>query len=179
MPARTRPIQSAMSTSAVGGRTTLADSTKTLSVGAAAPDFELKTHTGETWKLSDRKGKSAVVLAFYPFAFSPTCSCQMPGVEEHLEKFAGAGAEVVGVSIDSTYANKAWADSLGGLSYPLLSDFFPHGAVAEAYGILRAEGMSERAIFIIDKSGIVRYIDVHKINEYPDEQQILEELSKL
>jgi peroxiredoxin len=168
-----------MSVPAAGGRTSLADSTKTLKVGDAAPDFELKTHTGETWKLSDRRGKSAVVLAFYPFAFSPTCSRQMPSVEEHLDRFAGLGAEVAGISIDSTYANKAWAESNGGFSYPLLSDFYPHGAVAEAYGVLRAEGMSERAVFIIDKDGIVRYIDVHKINEQPDDQQILDELAKL
>jgi len=163
----------------VAGRTSVADSTKTVKVGDAAPDFELKTHNGEMWKLSDRKGKSNVVLAFYPFAFSPTCSVQMPAVEEHLEQFQGAGAEVAGISVDSTHANKAWAESSGGFSYPLLSDFYPHGAVAEKYGILRAEGMSERAIFVIDKQGIIRYIDVHKINEYPEENQILEELKKL
>lgn len=168
-----------MTVPAVGGRTSLSDSTKTLKVGDHAPDFELKTHTGELWKLSDRVGKANVVLAFYPFAFSPTCSCQMPSVEKNLAQFAGFGAEVAAISIDSTYANKAWADASGGFSYPLLSDFFPHGAVAEAYGILRAEGMSERAVFIIDKSGTIRYIDVHKINEYPDEQQILDELAKL
>jgi len=168
-----------MSVPTAGGRTSVAGETKTHKVGDQPPDFELKTHTGESWKLSDRKGKTSVVLAFYPFAFSPTCSAQMPAVEEHLERFAGAGAEVVGISIDSTYANAAWAESNGGFSYPLLSDFFPHGAVAAAYGILRAEGMSERAIFIIDKAGIIRYIDVHKINEYPDEQQILDELAKL
>ena len=163
----------------VAGRTSLADSTKTVKVGDPAPDFELKTHTGEMWKLSDRKGKSNVVLAFYPFAFSPTCSVQMPAVEDHLEHFQAAGAEVAGISVDSHHANRAWAESSGGFSYPLLSDFFPHGAVAEKYGVLRAEGMSERAVFVIDKQGIIRYIDVHKINEYPEEKQILEELKKL
>jgi mycoredoxin-dependent peroxiredoxin len=168
-----------MSTTSPAGRTSLADSTKTLKAGDAAPDFELKTHTGEMWKLSDRRGKTAVVLAFYPFAFSPTCSCQMPAVEEHLDQFKDLGAEVVGISVDSSYANKAWAESLGGLAYPLLSDFYPHGAVAEKYGVLRAEGMPERAIFVIDKDGIVRYIDVHKISEYPEEAQIFEELRKL
>ena len=103
----------------------------------------------------------------------------MPSVEQNLAKFAAAGAEGVGISIDSPYANKAWADSLGGLTYPLLSDFYPHGAVADAYGVLRSEGMSERAVFVIDRDGIVRYIDVHKINEYPEDQQILDELAKL
>ena len=88
-------------------------------------------------------------------------------------------AQVVGISIDSTHANKAWAASLGGISYPLLSDFYPHGAVAEKFGVLRAEGMSERAIFIIDKQGVVRFIDVHAIGEQPDEAEIFEELAKL
>jgi peroxiredoxin (alkyl hydroperoxide reductase subunit C) len=168
-----------MSVTSGGGRTSLADSTKTLKAGDPAPDFELKTHAGETWRLSDRKGKSNVLLAFYPFAFSPTCSRQMPAVEEHLDKFAALGAEVVGISVDSTHANRAWAESNGGFSYALLSDFYPHGDVAERYGVLRPEGMSERAVFIIDKAGIVRYIDVHKISEYPDEEQLFEELRKL
>jgi alkyl hydroperoxide reductase subunit AhpC len=88
-------------------------------------------------------------------------------------------AQVVGISIDSTHANKAWAASLGGITYPLLSDFYPHGAVAEKFGVLRAEGMSERAIFIIDKQGVVRFIDVHNIGEQPDEAEIFEELAKL
>ncbi len=85
----------------------------------------------------------------------------------------------MGISIDSRYANAAWAKSLGGVTFPLLSDFYPHGAVAERYGVLRKEGMAERAIFIIDKAGIVRYIDVHVIGEQPDESQIFEELAKL
>lgn len=86
----------------------------------------------------------------------------------------------MGISIDHRHANAAWAQTLGGISFPLLSDFWPHGAVAEAYGVLREkDGHSERAIFLIDKSGIVRYIDVHDIGEQPDEEQLLEELAKL
>lgn len=161
------------------GRTSTANQTKTLKVGDAAPPIELATHNGETWKLSDQKGKKNVVLAFYPFAFSPTCSSQMPGLEANMARFAGYDAEVVGISIDSKYANMSWAKALGGLSYPLLSDFYPHGRVAEAYGILRSEGMAERAIFIIDKKSIIRYIDVHQITEYPDEEPIFDELRKL
>src|SRR5277367_6593422 len=100
----------------------------------------------------------------------------MPSYEADLGRFEGHGAQVVGISIDSPHANRAWAASIGGISYPLLSDFYPHGAVAEKYGVLRAEGMAERAVFVIDKQGVIRYIDVHKINEYPEEHQILEEL---
>jgi alkyl hydroperoxide reductase subunit AhpC len=85
----------------------------------------------------------------------------------------------VGVSTDSKYANAAWAESLGGVSYPLLSDFYPHGAVAQAYGVLHPGGMAERALFVIDKDGIVRYIDVHELREAPDETVLFEELAKL
>jgi alkyl hydroperoxide reductase subunit AhpC len=88
-------------------------------------------------------------------------------------------AQVVGISIDSKHANRAWAESLGGITYPLLSDFYPHGAVADAYGVLRPQGMSERALFVIDTDGVVRYIDVHELREVPDENVLFEELAKL
>lgn len=103
----------------------------------------------------------------------------MPSYEADLSRFESNDAQVVGISIDSPHCNRAWAASIGGISYPLLSDFYPHGAVAEKYGVLRKEGMAERAVFIIDKAGVVRYIDVHDIREQPDEEQIFEELSKL
>ena len=162
------------------GRTTVADATKTLKVGDEAPDFSLARHNGEeVWRLRDQHGKKNVLISFYPFAFSPTCSVQIPIYEENLERFAELGAEVVGISIDSRYANAAWAERLGGISFPLLSDFYPHGQVAEAYGVMRPQGMAERALFIIDKTGIIRYIDVHEIREAPDETVIFEELAKL
>ena len=88
-------------------------------------------------------------------------------------------AQVLGISIDSTHANKAWAESMGGISFPLLSDFYPHGDVAKHYGVLRDGGFAERAVFVIDKDGKVRYIDVHDIGEEPDIEQIFEELQKL
>jgi alkyl hydroperoxide reductase subunit AhpC len=85
----------------------------------------------------------------------------------------------VGVSIDHKYALDAWARELGGISFPLLSDFEPKGEVARRYGVLRPQGMAERAIFVVDRAGIVRYIDVHVINEHPDEEQIFEALAAL
>lgn len=104
----------------------------------------------------------------------------MPGLEKNLERFKGLDAQVVGISIDSTHTNRAWAESLGGISYPLLCDFWPHGNVARQYGVFDEKaGRSERAVFVIDKQGVVRYIDVHDIGEEPDETQILEELEKL
>jgi peroxiredoxin len=86
----------------------------------------------------------------------------------------------VGISIDHIPALKAWSESLGNVTFPLLSDFWPHGAVAQSYGVFRGEqGMTERAIVIVDTSGIVRYIDVHELREQPDEEQIFEVLSTL
>ncbi len=103
----------------------------------------------------------------------------MPSYEREQERFRAHDAQVVGVSTDSRFANAAWAQQMGGISYPLLSDFYPHGAVAQAYGVLRPEGMAERAIFLVDKDGIVRYIDVHELREHPDEAVLFEELGKL
>lgn len=88
-------------------------------------------------------------------------------------------AQVLGLSVDSTDCLRAWAESLGGITYPLLSDFFPHGQVAQLYGVLRPEGFAERAIFIIDKQGIVRYVDVHDIGQQPDNDEIFRVLSEL
>ena len=85
----------------------------------------------------------------------------------------------MGVSTDPRPAVAAWAQTLGGISYPLLSDFYPHGAVAQQYGVFHAGGMAERAVFIIDGAGVVQYIDVHAIGEVPDEEQLFEQLAKL
>lgn len=85
----------------------------------------------------------------------------------------------MGISIDHSYATAAWAKALGGITFPLLSDFWPHGAVAQAYGVFRPEGMAQRALIVVDKSGAVRYIDVHEISERPDQELLFDELTKL
>ena len=87
--------------------------------------------------------------------------------------------QVLGISVDSTDTLRAWAESLGGISYPLLSDFWPHGAVAERYGVLRAEGYSERALIVLDKWGIIRYIDVHEIGAQPDNEVLFGVLRRI
>lgn len=87
--------------------------------------------------------------------------------------------QVLGLSVDSVPCLKAWADSLGGVTYPLLSDFYPHGQVAQMFGVLRAEGHSERAIFIIDKQGVIRYVDVHDIGKQPDNEEVFKVLAQL
>lgn len=103
----------------------------------------------------------------------------MPAYEADRAKFEGYDTQVVGISIDSMFSNSAWAKSLGGLNYPLLSDFYPHGAVAEKYGVLRDNGTTERALFIIDKEGKVAYVDVHDVSKQPDNEDLFEVLRKL
>jgi glutaredoxin len=87
--------------------------------------------------------------------------------------------QVLGLSVDSVPCLKAWADSLNGITYPLLSDFYPHGAVAKKYGVLRKEGKSERAIFIMDKDGIVRYVDIHDIDKQPNNDELFRVLCEI
>lgn len=88
-------------------------------------------------------------------------------------------AQVLGISVDHVPCLKAWAESLGGINYPLLSDFWPHGSVSEKYGILRSDGYTERAIFIIDKKGIIRYIDIHNIDEQPSNEELFHILHEI
>lgn len=103
----------------------------------------------------------------------------MQAFEAEIARFASVDAQVLGISVDSAPSKKAWAESLGVKSFPMLSDFWPHGAVAESYGILREEGFSERATFIIDKEGIIRYKKVHPIGELPDLEEILNVLKSI
>jgi len=104
----------------------------------------------------------------------------MPAYEADLERFKGYDAQVLGISVDSVPSNAAWAKSLGGLTYDLLSDFEPKGEVARAFGAYReGDGISERAIFIVDKEGRVAYKDIHDIGDQPDNEDLLEALRKL
>jgi len=103
----------------------------------------------------------------------------MPSYEEDLSEFERRNAQVLGISVDQVFSNEAWAKSMGGLSYPLLSDNWPYGFVATQYGVMRGEGRTERAIFVVDKTGIIRYVDVHAITEQPPTDKIMEALDKL
>jgi glutaredoxin len=104
----------------------------------------------------------------------------MPSYEADLAKFEAYDTQVLGISVDHIPCLKAWVESLEGISYPLLSDFWPHGAVARQYGVFREEqGKSERALFVVDKGGIVRYVDVHDIDEQPDNEEVFRVLREL
>jgi peroxiredoxin len=151
-----------------------------LKPGDEAPDFELRTHRGGTVKLSDFRGKKNVVIAFHPLAFTPVCATQMCGYESDLSRFEQAGAAVLGVSIDAQPAKAAWARSLGPISYDLLSDFHPHGEVAQKYGVFRPkEGFSERAIFVVDKAGRIAWSKVYDIPEQPRNEDVFQALESL
>jgi peroxiredoxin (alkyl hydroperoxide reductase subunit C) len=144
----------------------MGDTTRTLKVGDTAPDFELRGTGGTKFKLSDVNGEKNVVLNFFPAAFSGVCSKQMPQIQSDLSLF-GEDTLVFGVSVDSFVALEVFAKQTGA-EFPMLSDFWPHGGVAEAYGVLLPNGVAERAVIGIDKDGIVRYIDVHAILEVPE-----------
>ena len=154
------------------------DSTLKVAVGDPAPDFALPSLDHGTVRLSDYRGK-AVVLSFVPAAWTPVCSDQWPGYNLALELFKAKNARLLGISVDNLPTQHAWVDAMGGLDFPVLSDFWPHGGVADLYGVLRSDGMAERAIFILDGKGIIRYIDVHDINRRPDLGVLVNELGKL
>jgi peroxiredoxin len=155
------------------------DHTRTLTVGDEAPDFTLRTADGGTFTLSELRGKQNVVLAFFPFAFSGTCSAQLPGYEAELERFRSYDTAVVGISMDGTYSLKNWAQQIG-VTFPLLSDFYPQGKVADLYGVRHPAGMPERALIVVDKAGKVAWIHVHRpTGEVPDAEAMFEVLRKL
>ena len=149
------------------------DRTAILKVGDKAPDFTLTDQNGNKVTLSSFAGKKNVVLVFHPLAFTSVCAVQMPGYSKERQSFEGLDTQVLGLSVDSVPTHKAWAEHIGGVEYPLLADFWPHGEVAKKYGILRNEGYSERATFVVDKKGILRHIEVHEIGKVPDRAKLL------
>jgi len=150
-----------------------------LAVGQKAPDFELKAIDEKITSLTDLldEGKY-LILAFYPAAWSGPCGNEMNLFNEVLEEFEKLNAKLVGISVDNFFSIKAWADEYG-FKFTLLSDFHPKGEVAKQYGVLRDDGVAERALFIIDPEGIVRYSYVSPILENPGADRLFEALEKL
>lgn len=156
---------------------------KTLKVGDAAPDFTLKAANGEMAgkevTLGAFHGQKNVVLAFFPWAFSRTCSAQMPSYQAELDRFNRYDTQVLGISMDAAHSLRAWAEQLG-ITYPLLSDFYPQGHVTDLYGVRHASGMPERALFVVDKHGTLAWVHVHRpLGEAPDNEDLFEVLRKL
>ena len=148
-------------------------------VGQKAPGFTLPMVGGGEVSLSDYRDKNYVVLSFVPAAFTPVCSDQWPSYNLGQEELQKRDAVVLGITVDNIPALFAWTKEMGGCWFPVLSDFFPHGAVATKYGVLRPEGVTERALFVIDKQGVIRFIDVHDINELPRLEELLNELDRI
>ena len=151
-----------------------------LKPGDEAPDFELRSHRGGTVRLSDFRGKKNVVVAFHPLAFTPVCATQMTGYEADLRRLHERDATVVGISTDAQPSKTAWAKTLAPISFDLLSDFYPHGEVARKYGVFREkDGISERAVFVVDKQGKVAWAKTYDIPEQPNNEDYMEALTSL
>jgi peroxiredoxin (alkyl hydroperoxide reductase subunit C) len=155
------------------------DSKLKVRVGNRAPNFTLPSLTGEKISLSQYRGKKNVVLSFVPAAWTPVCSDQWPGYNIVKDLFDQNGAILLGITVDNLPTLYAWTNQMGKLWFPVLSDFWPHGAVAKKYGVLRSDGVSERALFVIDRKGILRYIDVHDINKRPPLEDLVNALEIL
>lgn len=156
------------------------DSTLKVKKGQAAPDFSLPSISGQRVRLSQYRGKKNVVLSFVPAAFTPVCSDQWPGYNMARGLFEQHDAILLGITVDNIPTLFAWTRQMGSeLWFPVLSDFWPHGAVAAKYGLLRSDGVSERALIFIDKKGIIRDILVSDINKRPDLESCAIALDKL
>lgn len=148
-----------------------------IKVGDTAPDFTLKDQNQKDVKLSDFRGKKNVVLAFYPLDWSPVCTTENKCLTEDFSKFESANAVVLGISTDSFFSHKAWADALG-LKHTLLADF--DRVVVKQYGLyFEPFNCGKRATVIVDKNGKVAYVKVQEIKTARDDQEILDALKKL
>jgi peroxiredoxin (alkyl hydroperoxide reductase subunit C) len=155
------------------------DSTLKVKIGEPAPDFTLPSVSGEKISLSQYRGKKHVVISFVPAAWTPVCSDQWPGYGIVKAMFDENDAVLLGITVDNIPTLYAWTNQMGDLWFPVLSDFWPHGAVAEKYGVLRSSGVSERALIFIDKKGIIQDIQVSDINVRPDLAQCATTLKKM
>ncbi|MBO0874656.1 MAG: peroxiredoxin [Pseudonocardia sp.] len=138
-------------------------------VGSEAPDFTLRNQNNEEVTLSSFRGKQNVLVVFYPFAFSGICTGELCAVRDDLAAFQNEDVQILAVSVDHPYALKAWSQAEN-YDFPLLSDFWPHGAVAKEYGVFEdSRGMAVRGTFLVDKSGAVRFAEVNAPGEARDQ----------
>ena len=155
------------------------DSVLKVRVGQPAPDFLLPSVSGKKISLSQFIGKKNVVLSFVPAAWTPVCSQQWPGYSIVKNVFNETDTVLLGITVDNLPTLHAWTRQMGTVWFHVLSDFWPHGEVAKTYGVLRSDGFTERAVFIIDKEGMIRFIQVSDINKKPDPSVCALELKKL
>ncbi|OLP72950.1 peroxiredoxin [Salmonella enterica subsp. enterica serovar Javiana] len=142
--------------------------TTPLSVGDVAPDFTLKDQNGQDVTLSSFKGVKNVVVVFYPFAFSGICTGELCEIRDDLGAFVSDDVQVLAISTDHMFSQRAWADKEG-YFFPLLSDFWPHGAVAQSFGVLNEKaGAALRGTFLVDREGVVRWTLINEIGQGRD-----------
>ena len=142
----------------------------TVEVGSPAPDFTLKNQDGQEVSLSDFRGDKAVLLVFFPFAFSGICTGELCSVRDDLSSFQNDQVQILGISCDTTWSLKVWAQQEG-YEFPLLSDFWPHGAVSESYGIFSSDlGFAFRGTFLIDRDGVVQFLERNGPGDARDQQ---------
>jgi mycoredoxin-dependent peroxiredoxin len=149
-----------------------------IQVGAAAPDFALKDQNQKEVKLADYRGMK-VVIVFYPLDWSPVCTNEHACVVNDMKRFAQLEAQILGISVDSPWSHKAFAEKMG-ITYPLLADFQPRGAAADKFGVYLADkGITGRAIAIISKDGKVAWFKQYDIPTVPDMNEVAQALSSV
>lgn len=161
------------------GRLKPIDSELTLRIGDQAPDFSLPSLGGGPITLSRFRGRKNVVLSFVPAAWTPVCSDQWPGYNLLQDLFEENDAVMIGITVDNLPSLHAWTRRMGDLWFFVASDFWPHGAAAKAYGVLRSDGLAERAVFIVDKNGRIRYTEVSDINVRPNLEALITALKSI
>jgi peroxiredoxin len=152
----------------------------TVRVGDRARDFTLKDQNGNTFQLSELRGKKRVLLSFHPLAWTGICARQMKSLERYQERFDALNTVAVGLSVDSVPCKAAWARSLKLRKTRILADFWPHGGVAKKYGVFREKnGISERANIIVDQKGRIVFYKVYPIKQLPSISEIIHALQRL
>jgi peroxiredoxin (alkyl hydroperoxide reductase subunit C) len=140
-----------------------------IELGATAPDFELKDQNNQDVRLSAFQGRKDVLLVFYPLAFTGTCGGELCQVRDNLADYQTDSLQILSISVDSIYAHKVWADREG-FDFPLLADFWPHGAVAQAYGVFNYDrGYANRGTFLVDRSGMVQFAEMNQPGQPRDQ----------
>ncbi|WDP93118.1 MAG: peroxiredoxin [Desulfobacter sp.] len=161
------------------GRLPPIDSSLKVAVGDPAPGFTLKAVSGNTISLDGYRQKKNVLLTFVPAAWTPVCSDQWPGYNIARPLFEQKDTVLLGITTDNIPTLYSWTREMGQLWFDVLSDFWPHGQTAGAYGVLRSDGTAERALILIDKKGVIRWIHVSDINIRPDLGMIIKALDRL
>jgi mycoredoxin-dependent peroxiredoxin len=150
-----------------------------IEIGALAPDFTLRDQNNEEITLSSFHGKKAVLLVFYPLAFTGICTGELCAVRDDLPTFQNDDVQVITVSVDSSYTHKIFAEREG-YQFPLLSDFWPHGGVAQRYGVFNeTAGFANRGTFLIDRDGIVRFAEMNQPGQGRDAQRWREAIKEV